>query len=760
MKRFYKRLIVILVMCCLISNTAVVNVGAFESAVMMENETEEFQNIGDVSVEDSSNETPNEKEDTNDNNQDEEDAGDNNQDEKEDTGDNAQDEKEDTSDNIQSGNEENEKDTSENDKNDDETDKESATEVTSTESASTESTTEIATTQANTQSHTTTAPAVSQTTSGTNSGSSNSSPATTEEATTEEVDPRESYTVHNLVAEEGKIEQVQAIKPKVRAFFYLNDETVLLTPDNVEAKLGDSKVSVDKIYKWGQEGNLYMNYYVLLDVSGSMNDDYFDAAKTEIAHFPAKHMKVGDTITVYAVGDTTELIVDAGTYNEMRDIEDKVMSLTNEADETYLDQAIIEVVEDVKENREASGNELPQSRDVIITFTDGVNESMVGATQNEAEVALKNSGITMYGFLEDDAEGDNSEAAKKFGEIARNTGGQEYTFNADDVAEKIADLCDKLQDVYVLEGMAQDNEMSNTLESFFITIFHDANQQILVFEGKDVLVDKYIPDSTPPQVEYIKMLDDTKLEIKYSESVINAGDRASYVITKDTGENIGIENVQYKDKDDVYVFYASETLYKGTYTIVINGVTDKTMEKNPLAQTEYTQEFDGPEYVEEKESFFQKYWWIILVAFLLVLILIIVIVFRVIKKNKGVVVIDNKATLASNTDVKQHIILQNEEEGEKLTLVLSSKGKSVKTIQANVKGSVIVGRSDLCDIYIDDLAMSRQHFAIEFDGESFYVQDLDTTNGTSLNGIRLKHKRRLEPNDKITAGSLDITVRW
>ena len=734
MKRFYKRLIVILVMCCLISNMAVVNVEAFESAVMMENETEEVttEKTTEVTTEKTTEATTEKTTETT------------------------------TETTTEKTTEATTEKTTEVTT---ETTTEKTTEATTEKNTDTpkddetEKTTEKAKedkNDSNTQAATTTAPAVSHT----NSGSNNSSPATTEEATTEEVDPRESYTVHNLVAAEGNIEQVQAIKPKVRAFFYLNDETVLLTPDNVEAKLGDSKVSVDKIYKWGQEGNLYMNYYVLLDVSGSMNDDYFDAAKTEIAHFPAKHMKTGDTITVYAVGDTTELIVDAGTYDEMRDIEDKVMSLTNEADETYLDQAIIEVVEDVKENREASGNELPQSRDVIITFTDGVNESMVGATQNEAEVALKNSGITMYGFLEDDAEGDNSEAAKKFGEIARNTGGQEYTFNAEDVAEKIADLCDKLQDVYVLEGMAQDNEMSNTLESFFITIFHDANQQILVFEGKDVLVDKYIPDSTPPQVEYIKMLDDTKLEIKYSESVLNAGDRASYVITKDTGENIGIENVQYKDKDDVYVLYASETLYKGTYTIVINGVTDKTMEKNPLAQTEYTQEFDGPEYVEEKESFFQKYWWIILVAFLLVLILIIVIVFRVIKKNKGVVVIDNKATLASNTDVKQHIILQNEEEGEKLTLVLSSKGKSVKTIQANVKGSVIVGRSDLCDIYIDDLAMSRQHFAIEFDGESFYVQDLDTTNGTSLNGIRLKHKRRLEPNDKITAGSLDITVRW
>lgn len=56
--------------------------------------------------------------------------------------------------------------------------------------------------------------------------------------------------------------------------------------------------------------------------------------------------------------------------------------------------------------------------------------------------------------------------------------------------------------------------------------------------------------------------------------------------------------------------------------------------------------------------------------------------------------------------------------------------------------------------------MSRQHFAIEYDGESFYIQDLDTTNGTMLNGVKMTHKRRLEKNDRITAGSLDIVVRW
>ncbi len=582
----------------------------------------------------------------------------------------------------------------------------------------------------------------------------------TEATTTEEIDPREQYTTHTLSVEEGRIEQVQAIKPTVRAFFYLEDETVLLSPENVEAKLGDSKVDVDKVYKWGQENNLHINYFVLLDVSGSMNDAYFDAVKEEIAHFPSKQMKAGDTLTVYAVGDTSELIISYGTYDDMKSIEEKVMALENNANETYLDEAILDAVEDINKNKEACGNQLPQSRDVIIAFTDGINESMMGATQNEAEKALKNSGVTMYGFLEDDVTADNSEAAKKFGEISRNTGGKEFYFNDEDAVEKIGDLVDELQDVYILEGRAQDNEMSNTYENFELTVFNDEQEEIWEYEIREVMVDKNIPDNTPPEVEYIKLLDDTKLEIKFSENVINADNREAYVITDANGKNIGIENVQYDENNDVYILYASDTIYKGSYTVIINGVTDKTMEKNPLQQTEYTQDFDGPEYIEEKESFFQKYWWIVLVAFVVILIIILLIVFLVIKKNKGVVVIDNKATLASNTDVKQHIILQNEEKGEKITLILSSKGKSVQTIQANVKGSVIVGRSDLCDIFIDDLAMSRQHFAIEFDGESFYVQDLDTTNGTSLNGIKLSHKRRLEPNDRITAGSLDITVRW
>ena len=716
MKRFYKKLIVILAMCCLITSSTAISVEAFDTSVNMLDDTE----------------------------------------------------------NVVMDNSETEATTTETITTEAITTETITTEVTTTEIITTEVITTETTTQTdkieaedkkdNVTTQATTVAENNLTTATVALNNSNSAPTTapttSEEATTEEVDPRESYTTHTLNVEEGRIEQVQAVKPKVRAYFYYNDSTLVLSPENVEAKLGDSRITVDKIYRWGQESQLHINYYILLDVSGSMNNSYFEAAKKEIALFPTKQMKAGDTLTVYAVGDSTELIVEDCTYDDMRLVEDEVMKLTNEANETYLDEAILEVVEDVKKDREACGNELPQSRDVIIAFTDGVNESMVGATQNEAETALKNSGVTMYGFIENDVTADNSDAAKKFGEVARSTGGQEYYFNDEDVAEKLSDLSHKLGEAYVLEGTARDNEVSNSLERFNITIYHDDNKEILLFEGKDVMVDKHIPDNTAPQVEYIKMIDDTKLEIKFSESVEKADDRASYVLTKDDGTNIGIENVQYNEKNDIYILYASETIYKGTYIVIITGVTDSAMEKNPLAQTEFTQEFDGPEFVEEKESFFQKYWWIVLIIFIVIVIIILVVVFVVIKKNKGVVVIDNKATLASNTEVKQHIILQNEEEGEKLTLILNSKGKSVKTIQASVKGSVIVGRSDLCDIYIDDLAMSRQHFAIEFDGESFYVQDLDTTNGTSLNGIRLTHKRRLEPNDKITAGSLDITVRW
>ena len=98
--------------------------------------------------------------------------------------------------------------------------------------------------------------------------------------------------------------------------------------------------------------------------------------------------------------------------------------------------------------------------------------------------------------------------------------------------------------------------------------------------------------------------------------------------------------------------------------------------------------------------------------------------------------------------------------GLPIMLEIRIKGTVLQQIQTKINGSIIIGRSNICDVMIDNTTVSRQHFAMEYDGESIYIQDLNTKNGTYLNGVKLTHKRRIEKEDKIRVGSLEIIVRW
>ena len=68
-----------------------------------------------------------------------------------------------------------------------------------------------------------------------------------------------------------------------------------------------------------------------------------------------------------------------------------------------------------------------------------------------------------------------------------------------------------------------------------------------------------------------------------------------------------------------------------------------------------------------------------------------------------------------------------------------------------------VGRSsgnELC--YPEDTGLSRQHLAIERDGDAWVVRDLNSKNGTFVNGIRITEPFMLGPNDRVTAGHLTL----
>lgn len=70
---------------------------------------------------------------------------------------------------------------------------------------------------------------------------------------------------------------------------------------------------------------------------------------------------------------------------------------------------------------------------------------------------------------------------------------------------------------------------------------------------------------------------------------------------------------------------------------------------------------------------------------------------------------------------------------------------------------VSLGRSSENDLaYPDDSVLSRRHMAFDFDGLDWWVEDLNSTNGTSVNEVRLQGRQRLQLGDTVTAGRLTI----
>ncbi|MDI3481721.1 MAG: hypothetical protein PWQ97_1376 [Tepidanaerobacteraceae bacterium] len=63
-----------------------------------------------------------------------------------------------------------------------------------------------------------------------------------------------------------------------------------------------------------------------------------------------------------------------------------------------------------------------------------------------------------------------------------------------------------------------------------------------------------------------------------------------------------------------------------------------------------------------------------------------------------------------------------------------------------------VGRASDSDIVIEDPFLSSKHALITRRGRSMLIQDLNSTNGTFVNGKRIKKPYRLRENDEVVLG--------
>ncbi len=88
------------------------------------------------------------------------------------------------------------------------------------------------------------------------------------------------------------------------------------------------------------------------------------------------------------------------------------------------------------------------------------------------------------------------------------------------------------------------------------------------------------------------------------------------------------------------------------------------------------------------------------------------------------------------------------------TLTVNSKGDGDKTYPLE-KPRLVVGRDKKCDIQLDNLAISREHCAFSRRGEAYVVRDLNSANGTFINGKKIT-EHFLNDGDEIVVGQFKL----
>ena len=554
------------------------------------------------------------------------------------------------------------------------------------------------------------------------------------------------------------IEQVYINMPEVTVFYRGGDGQASATLD------GESLALSGEGTKVFSETGIPAEYYILTDISGSIPDSRFEDIKNSLISF-TENKRETDKVILYSFGDTVTQLLDGS--ESAQDAAAVITGMVNDNQSTVLYDAI-----DAAADAIVTAGDTSESRRLIIVISDGKDCADNTRSNSSAEYRLNSDGIGLYTIAVENDEGDSEEVVSQyqgqFASISRNTGGLPWTASSPEqsVSEGLEYIRSSVMDSYYATFLAGSNRISKKNEDFILDY---GDNHVL---KRSVYVARNQPDTTAPSASAEDDGQENEIRITYSEPVQNADKSSSYSVTL-AGDSIPVSQVIEEQGGLSYRLVFQDKLKGGNYQIAISsGVTDISNEQNPLDQEELIYmkaetETESEEVEESRLTKLLKKWRIPLIAAAAVLLFLIIllIVLHNKKKKKEETTgqyqeysgTDSHAVAPGDQNLKNHIKVNNVPTRDIVVWISNGKDEP-KKLNQHINGSLIVGRSSSCDLYCDDPMMSKQHFAIEIQDDQLLISDLGSRNGTSVNGVAIHTKQRLENNDEITAGNLKFTV--
>lgn len=106
-------------------------------------------------------------------------------------------------------------------------------------------------------------------------------------------------------------------------------------------------------------------------------------------------------------------------------------------------------------------------------------------------------------------------------------------------------------------------------------------------------------------------------------------------------------------------------------------------------------------------------------------------------------------------------LVRGQRKKEKVWNLSVEKGpKELRGVSISVHGPIVVGRSPGADIVIAAGYVSGRHARFTLMGQNLFVEDLGSTNGTSVNGMRITEPVALRSGDVVNVGDVAIRARF
>lgn len=482
----------------------------------------------------------------------------------------------------------------------------------------------------------------------------------------------------------------------------------------VQVLLGDQMLPVHNVTRAGQE-KLPKTVYCLVDVSGSMKGR-MDQAK-EVISAINNGLHEQDSLVIGRMGNQ---ITDSAFLNTREERKAEIDSLTYTGEDTDLYSGIIH---GLKFLRQEPG---VHSMRVLVVISDGCDDQGDGSTWKEAYEMVSQSHIPVYTAALVLSSADY-EQAKELGSFARSSAGGVHLPKSDDSGSKPISMTGEEMGQEILNCLGETFRIQADLTQVRKTE-KDTYRLTVIYENQ---AGRTYEDSFEMQAK------DLRLKEKAPEETG----------TTQGNDSLETEPSEEEDKSTLHFPVIAGIAAALALILCAIGVTAakrKQEEKKRQEEERLRQEEEKKRQEEQRQ-----------------------------KQQEREQQEQARRQQAQEEEKRRQQEMEEQRAREeafrsipRLSVRLAAIGQQNKTCVAElVKGyEMTAGRNKNAQIILDsqDTKLSGVHFVMFWDGRSVYVWDMQSKNGTSVNGVVINHLGRvaIRPGDSLRAGSYEYRLYW